>query len=166
MDKRSPFARTLVWQLPTSGAVDVPHTDVAARPPEVWIEALAAVSRDLRCRKYGGPVVNDRLRWQLTFDTDYLVTVGLLDIDTALGWAHRGRLAVDASYATAVAWIASTVQSHLSRIDHVDWPAHGGRTLVLTTVAGLGVWQDHYGEHGIEIGNLCRQGGESEVCSC
>ena len=44
--------------------------------PGSWVDAVVAVTRDLRCLRHGRDVQPDRLMWGLSIGAEYAVTIG------------------------------------------------------------------------------------------
>jgi hypothetical protein len=52
-----------VWHVPVGG-------QAPAEVPAHWVSALAAVSQDLQCRRYGTTISFDDVVWELTVHAD------------------------------------------------------------------------------------------------
>ena len=51
-------------------------SDHDVEAPQVWVRALEAGARDLRCLRYGRDVRLGGLVWELAVNGDYAVTIG------------------------------------------------------------------------------------------
>ncbi|MFD6893840.1 hypothetical protein ACFWB0_04720 [Rhodococcus sp. NPDC060086] len=69
-------------------------------PPEVWVDAIVAVARDLRCFRYGRDVNPDRLMWELPVGHGDAVMIGWSGTTGISGFSLcDGTIRTDASFA-------------------------------------------------------------------
>jgi hypothetical protein len=55
--------------------------------PDEWVAGLAAVSRDLRCRRYGRAVSFEGVEWELTVSSQGWVCIGMATLQMTPIWA-------------------------------------------------------------------------------
>ncbi|WP_135236645.1 hypothetical protein [Nocardia sp. CS682] len=147
----------LVWHIPMqSGAMPVLDAE-GFSPPEAWVEALHAVSRDLRCLQYGGRFDSGVLVWELSIDGSYTVGLGWRRPGGSDFWDTRGGASMDASFAEAAVWAAGVTQGQLViGREVVHWPSKGWNLLTAQLIDELPVWIDTSDGSVISsIGMLC-----------
>lgn len=155
-----PDSDILVWHIPMqSDAVPVLDAE-GISPPEAWVEALNAVSRDLRCLQYGGRFDSGDLVWELSIDGSYTVGLGWLRPGRSCSWVTRGDVSMDASFAVAAVWAAGLAQGQLViGREVVHWPSKGWNLLTPQLVDESPVWIDTSdGSIISNIGTLCEAG--------
>jgi hypothetical protein len=127
--------------------------------PSQWAIAIAAVCRDLQCRRHGRMISFIDIAWELTVDTDGRMLIGLtrLSDDADLSGFTRGRgYAVDATSGQATVWIAEAIQDELAGYEFVQWPIAGHRLLDPTLSDGQALWVDPSTNTVVApIGSLC-----------
>ncbi|GAA1642691.1 hypothetical protein [Nocardia ninae] len=147
----------LVWHIPMqSGAMPVLDAE-GFSPPEALVEALHAVSRDIRCLQYGGRFDSGDLIWELSIDSSYTVGLGWLRPGGSDFWVTREGVSMDASFAVAAVWAAGVAQGQLViGREVVHWPSRGWNLLTAQLVDELPVWIDTSDGSVISnIGMLC-----------
>ncbi|MBM7460527.1 hypothetical protein ACIBED_20860 [Rhodococcus coprophilus] len=135
---------------------DTPAGDVD--PPAVWVDAIVAVARDLRCFRYGRDVNPDRLIWELSVGHGDAVMVGWNGTAGISGFSLcDGTMRTDASFAQAARWVADTAQTELAGYDFVQWPSQGGQLLSARCMDEVAVWFDRHTDQVVApIGGLCK----------
>ncbi|MEU1984545.1 hypothetical protein [Nocardia sp. NPDC019395] len=147
----------LVWHIPMqSGAMPVLDAE-GFSPPGAWVEALNAVSRDIRCLQYGGRFDSSDLVWELSIDGSYTVGLGWLRPGGSDNWVKRESISMDASFAVAAVWAAGVAQAELTGgLEVVHWPSTGWNLLTAQLVDESPVWIDTSDGSVISnIGMLC-----------
>ncbi|WP_072814666.1 hypothetical protein [Rhodococcus zopfii] len=152
-----PWSESLVWRIPTvddgTGFLDSRGFD----PPTPWIQALAAVGRDLRCLRYGRDADTDRLVWDLAINSDYYVSIGWQGTRGISSFGIGEGLTMETPFAEAAAWVAEVVQDNLAGYDFVQWPSRGRHLLLPRLRDGRPVWIDPHGDVIVSpIGQLCK----------
>jgi hypothetical protein len=142
------------WRVPLGG-------QAPADLPAEWADSLAAVGRDLRCRRHGRTINVDGLEWELTVAADGWVSIGMSSLTDDAG-IYRFSLCQSYTFKTTVAqakmWIAETVQDKLSGHEFVQWPSDGWRMLTPEVRDGEAVWVAPSTDNLIApIGELCSQ---------
>ncbi|ORB34700.1 hypothetical protein BST41_30370 [Mycolicibacterium porcinum] len=128
--------------------------------PAEWAAAVAAVTRDLGCRRNGRAVSLESVEWTLAVFSDGSVAIGFAttadDADLSAFSVGRG-FALEATCAQAMVWVASVVQDELAGYEFVQWPSDGSRLYAPDLIDGTAVWVDHAGRVIAPIGALCRR---------
>lgn len=122
--------------------------------PAVWVEALAAVARDLRCLRYGRDVRVDRLMWRLSINSDYVVTIGWQGAGIGK-FSHCNGLSMDAPFGEVAVWVADTLQEELAGNEFIQWPLRGQYMLVARLQEEGPIWVDPLTGLTVTIGELC-----------
>jgi hypothetical protein len=127
--------------------------------PGQWVTGLAAVTRDLRCRRYGRTVSIEAVEWELTVTSEGWVAIGLAKLTDA---SDLSPFAICQSYtlettpAQAMVWTAEAIQDELAGYEFVLWPSDGRRLLTPEIRAGEAVWIDSSTDSVVSrIGALC-----------
>ncbi|MGO4205400.1 hypothetical protein AB4Z09_27415 [Rhodococcus sp. TAF43] len=124
--------------------------------PGSWVDAVVAVTRDLRCLRHGRDVQPDRLMWELSIGAEYAVTIGWSGTGGVSGFSVCNGLSVEAPFAEAAVWVADTTQTELAGYEFVQWPSRGRHLLVPRLCDGAPVWMDPHSDRVIcAIGELC-----------
>jgi hypothetical protein len=146
--------RVGIWQVPVGG-------QAPAEVPAHWVSALAAVSQDLQCRRYGRTISFDDVAWVLIVHADGRVYIGItpLGVRTDVGGFERGAgYILDTTAAQAMVWIAEAIQDELAGYEFVQWPIDGQRILVPEIRDDNAVWVRRATNDVVcRIGDLCRQ---------
>ena len=126
------------WRIPLVG-------EAPGEVPDEWIAALAAIVRDLRCRRYGRVVSFDGLEWELAVTSEGWVHIGMARLpgDADLNPFSIGRgYTLETTTAQAIVWVAEVVQGELAGYEFVQWPSDGRRLLTPSLRGGDAVWID------------------------
>lgn len=121
--------------------------------PDAWAAAARAVTRDLRCRRYGRPVSFTGMSWSLKV-SDGAIAVGF---DGPIGAYHRclGYL-LETSTPQALVWLAGDVQYQLAGSEWVQWPIAGQHMLDPRLLDDHAVWVEPTTNAVVaRIGELC-----------
>lgn len=145
----------LEWRFAMRGGVIDLYDHPGFDGPDTWLDAVAAVARDLHCLRHGREINVDRIIWGLAVNDDWLVMVGWQG--PRLDGFACGGLMLDTPFAEVVAWIADAVQTELAGNEFVQWPSRGQRLLKPQLGEDGPVWIDTAaGEPVAAIGNLCK----------
>ncbi|WP_454790239.1 hypothetical protein [Mycolicibacterium lutetiense] len=139
------------WRVPLFGGAP-------SEVPGEWVAALAAVTRDLRCRRQGRAISLEGVEWALTVFSDRSVSIGMAPLtgEADLGSFSAGRgFALATTPAQAMVWAASVVQDQLAGYEFVQWPSDGWRLLAPDLEDGKAVWVDRNDRVVSPIGALC-----------
>ncbi|MBA8962924.1 hypothetical protein ACVH9Z_40520 [Rhodococcus opacus] len=148
---------SLVWHFGLFDGGPAIGSDHDVEAPQVWVRALEAVARDLRCLRYGRDVRLGGLVWELAVNGDYAVTIGWQGVHGISGFSRCDGLSMDVPFAEAAVWVADTVQSDLAGYDFVQWPSQGQRMLLPRKRDDGPVWIDTPTDDTVAaIGELCQ----------
>ncbi|MBU9765127.1 hypothetical protein FR943_14905 [Mycobacterium sp. TNTM28] len=139
------------WRVPLFG-------EASSEVPGGWVAALAAIARDLRCRRQGRAVSFDGVEWALTVFSNRSVSIGFTSLtdEVDLGSFSVGRgFAFDTTSEQAMVWVASVVQDELAGHEFVQWPSHNQGLLAPDIRSGAAVWVDGADRVVAPIGALC-----------
>ncbi|MBT0567333.1 hypothetical protein [Williamsia sp. CHRR-6] len=130
-----------------------------AAPPDQWVAAVAAVSRDIESVLIPGIKVDPReMVWLLSISRRLgLIMVELrpdrnLDGHSFIMTDEAGEL--DRTTVSATCWLAYLIQDGLAGRHHVLWPEVQGRVLRPTLREGRAAWMLSHSNGAIEIGSL------------
>jgi hypothetical protein len=127
--------------------------------PSQWVSAIAAVTRDLRCRRHGRMIGFGDVAWELAVDAGGWMLIGLarLSDNAGLYGFTRGRgYDFDATPGQATVWVAEAIQDELAGYEFVQWPMAGRRLLDPTLSDGEALWVDPATTTVVApIGSLC-----------
>lgn len=124
--------------------------------PEPWIHAFKAVTSDLQCLRYGRSINVDKVIWNFSIDSEYLITLGW---EGSESFRVTNAWTLESSFEDVAVWVADAVQTNLSGYEFVQWPSRGGHILTPAIRNNAAVWIDPQTKKVISpIGELCKKG--------
>jgi hypothetical protein len=111
--------------------------------PAAWASATRAVTRDLRCRRYGRPISFHNVMWTIQSDHEFISVGFALAGDADLGAYTRCKsYRLMTTPAQASVWMADDIQEELAGYEFVQWPIAGQHILNPELVDDQAVWLD------------------------